>query len=219
MQRYIALLFFILVLSTGSAFGAPLTFEELRFNDGETISIQLRQAPSPDVRILSGRANRVPGNPEGLRERTPTLELDISSRFFSAQVMGNPLVTFSGPRKGSISGIQGEYWGTLEKPAIYIDRDIELTLTGKADCVVVLVNPFAKVSIHTKNLRSNKIIIINNSRVLVTGPGKKQVKFISQKQEVKTVVSSGWNNGTDELPATSDATPSPAPPAPTPPAP
>lgn len=219
MQRYITLLFFILILSTGAAFGAPLTFEELRFNDGETISIQLRQALSPDVQILSGKANRVPGNPEGVRGRAPTLELDISSRFFSTRVMGNPLITFSGPRKGSISGIQGEYWGTLEKPAIYIDRDMELTLTGRADCVVVWVNPFARVSIHTRNLRSNKIIIINNSRVLVTGPGKKQVKFISQKQEVQTVVSSGWHNGTDELPTASDATPPPAPPAPTAPTP
>ena len=220
MQRYIVVLFFfILTVTTGTAFGAERSFNELKLNDGETISIHMRPALSPDVRIVSGRANRVPGSDTGgVRGRGPLLEMDISSRFFSAQVLGKPLITFSGARKGSISGIQGEYWGTPDKPAVYINRDIELTLVGSADCVVILVNPLARASIHTRNLRSNKIVIINNAQTIITGPGKKQVQFITQKQEVQTVVSSGWDNGTEKLPVTSasDAAPQQTPPTPQP---
>lgn len=210
MRRWLFFLFFIMLLtSTAKAAEMPRSIEELRFNDGETVYVRLRPATSPTIQILSGKAHRVPDGPR----RAPLFELDISSRFFSARVSETPLITFSGPRRGSISGIHGERWGTLERPAIYIDRDIDLTLSGKVGSLTVIVSPFARARIHTGKLRSSEIIIINNPRVSVTGPGKKQVKFIAQKQEAQAVTSSEWESGTDKAP------PPPVPDAPAPPAP
>ena len=190
-----AVLFGLFPASADASRETPL--DSLILNDGGSLTLQMENSEPSRIYISSGEAQRVPR-----KERIPfdagknIIELDIATRLFALKA-GAKQITLSGPAFARIAGIEASAWGTDESPAVFIDRDCNLVLTGKADTsAVIRVNSLAKATIDARKFITPEIIIIgplNNADIAAMSGTS--VSFRMDNTPKRTVTMRGWYGG------------------------
>jgi|GEM_PF-6099788 len=172
-------------------------FDRLVLNDGEVVRVCLGASPENALEITEGRAERVPTETTRRSEfEMDVVELDVLTRNFSV-VTGAWQLFVSGAKQLSVTGIDAPSWGSLERPALFIDRDCAVTLNGRAvHRAFIEVHPLAVVTIDAGRLASQEIVIIGNprTRVLCSSAVKVTYSVRETKPEVRTSGYSGsWS--------------------------
>jgi hypothetical protein len=173
------------------------------------------------IYIHGGRAQRVPRKlhiPSDIGIKV--IELDIDTKAFTLDTDARQ-IALSGPKDANIYGIDAESWGSLEYPAIYMDRDCRLVLIGRAvSSAVIRVNPLARVTIDARKFETPEIKIMGNSRANVLSKTGTTISYYEDTAPQRVVVTSGWYGGTSSMPPTlPGGVPAPTPPGMVPPAP
>lgn len=216
-----ALFFLLLILSLPLPTSASedTALDRLILNGGESIRIDLKQTANDALIITQGKANRVP-----TETRPPNggenVELDVSSRSFALRTSARQIV-ISGARSASIAGIDTPCWGNFERPALFVDRDCKVTLSGRAaKNAVVEVHPLAIAAIDARGLEAGEIVIIGNAGTNIRHRSGTKVSFFMRERNPETRTSGnadGWETTPDA--ASPSAPPQEQPPQPASPAP
>ena len=198
MKRLLVLILLISLLVPNNAFAETLAEKKgpkgMVFLGGDVVSLSMQMGSVNGLRILSGQAEGLPQNtlsPDGVHG------FDVYSRSFSAQIKGAPSLTLSGPRRVRLSGIYVPRWGTVAHPAIFVDRDAHLQLSGTVEEMVISINPLARVTFDLKGLHvKERLILVNGDPNWITIKGIPSYKVIRKEWTPPvTVVTSaeGWD--------------------------
>lgn len=203
MKRFFLLVLLILTLIPNHAFAESFAEKKgpkgLIFLGGDVLSLSMKMGTVNGLRILSGQAEGLPQNtlsPRGVHG------FDVYSRSFSAQIKGTPSLTLSGPRRVRLSGISISRWGTVENPAIFIDRDTHLELLGAVTDLVILINPLARVTFDFRKLHvKERITLVNGDPnwMIVKGIPPYKVSYKKWTPPAVVVTSAeGWGEAPTE---------------------
>jgi hypothetical protein len=213
-----AAFFLLLFIATARADESAL-LDCLVLNEGDSLRLNVNNGKKAPLFIKGGVAQRVPRKPHipfDIGKRV--IELDIGTRVLSINTDALQIM-LSGPREADISGVDAENWGSMELPAIYLDRDCTIVINGKADSsAVIRVNPLARVTIDARNFKTPEIKIVGNFKAGVLAMKETKISFFKDNVAKRSVISNVWFGGSSTPPSAPDAA-APAPPAAAPPAP
>jgi hypothetical protein len=201
---------FIFLFSFASSADEETPLDYLVLNEGGNLNLRVNNHKIVPLYINNGSAKRVPRKPHiPFDIGKKVLELDIGTRAFSATTDARQ-IALSGPREASISGVDTANWGSIDYPAIFLDRDCRIVLLGKADSsAVIRVNPLARAIIDARKLQTPKITIIGNSKTNVFATDGTVISFIEDRVVRRRAISGGW---VGESPASAPASPGASPP-------
>lgn len=185
--------------------------DSLTLYGGESVRVEMVRAPGAFLRIADGSANRVPVRDNLLKS---AVKLDISGRRFTVRTNALRL-TISGARAAAIAGIEEDRWGTLERPAVYIDRDCVLTLSGNAgESAVIEVHPLAIATVDARSLYANELMIVGSDATKVRGAPGVKVSFVARISKPETRTSGSSDEWLENDGVRTSGTPQPSAPAP-----
>ncbi|MDR1944097.1 MAG: hypothetical protein LBQ19_04670, partial [Synergistaceae bacterium] len=208
-----AMAFFLLFIATTARADESDPLDCLVLNEGDSLRLNIDNGKKASLLIKDGIAKRVPRKPHipfDIDKRI--IELDIDTRALSVNT--NALqIMLSGPKEANVSGVDAENWGSMELPALYLDRDCAIVINGKADSsAVIRVNPLAMVTIDARNFKTPEIKIVGNFETGVLAMKETKISFFKDNVARRSVVSNVWFGGSSTAPAVPSAA-APAPPA------
>ena len=175
--------------------------DKLVLNDGGRIRLFVG-SEAPFLGIVEGTAQRVPRKPH-----LPTdvgqnvVELDISTRVLYAKTSARH-IAISGARGVNISGISAACWGTFPSPALHVDRDCVVSLSGTARSeAVIRISPLARVTIDARKLSTPELRIVGNPSTVVRRGKNTNVHFYLDRSEPSIRVSGEGESTSESAPA------------------